>query len=190
MVAIASRASRCRMQAKRRRTNAVARRLVVGAATLFRRLRNEKSPPVPRSSSVRRRLACALPQHGRRSPCQPPHSMPAFSGRLLPRLNQPSSERRAPRSPQLEGTCSARAQPTRRQLNAATAALGSLWPFGSPPRAPAAPDPRRGATNEVLRVVDGIRTRRLGGGDVAVSELGLGTQRWGSADANAPDEGA
>ena len=30
--------------------------------------------------------------------------------------------------------------------------------------------------------------RRLGGGDIVVSEFGLGTQRWGSADFNAPDE--
>ena len=40
----------------------------------------------------------------------------------------------------------------------------------------------------MVRVVDGMRHRRLGGGDVVVSELALGTQRWGSADFNAPDE--
>eukprot|EP00873_Tetraselmis_striata_P024668 jgi/Tetstr1/444932/TSEL_032750.t1 len=45
-----------------------------------------------------------------------------------------------------------------------------------------------GATNEVVRVVNGIRHKRLGGGDIIVSEMGLGTQRWGSADFNAPDE--
>ena len=33
-----------------------------------------------------------------------------------------------------------------------------------------------------------MRQRRLGGGDIIVSEFGLGTQRWGSADFNAPDE--
>ena len=33
-----------------------------------------------------------------------------------------------------------------------------------------------------------MRQRRLGGGDIVVSEFGLGTQRWGSADFNAPDE--
>ena len=45
-----------------------------------------------------------------------------------------------------------------------------------------------GDTNEVVRVVDGIRHKRLGGSDIVVSELGLGTQRWGSADTNAPDK--
>ena len=45
-----------------------------------------------------------------------------------------------------------------------------------------------GPTNEVVGVVDGIRQKRLGGGDIIVSEMGLGTQRWASADFNAPDE--
>lgn len=34
----------------------------------------------------------------------------------------------------------------------------------------------------------GMRTRALGFSDILVSELALGTQRWGSADFNAPDE--
>ena len=34
----------------------------------------------------------------------------------------------------------------------------------------------------------GMRTRPLGASGVEVSELALGTQRWGSADFNAPDE--
>ena len=45
-----------------------------------------------------------------------------------------------------------------------------------------------GPTNSVVRVVDGIRQKRLGGTDIIVSEMGLGTQRWGSADFNGPDE--
>ena len=45
----------------------------------------------------------------------------------------------------------------------------------------------RGATNDVVRVVNGMKHKRLGKGEIAVSELGLGTQRWGSADSNAPD---
>ena len=45
-----------------------------------------------------------------------------------------------------------------------------------------------GPTNEVIDVIDGIRQKRLGGSDIICSELGLGTQRWGSADANAPDK--
>lgn len=49
-------------------------------------------------------------------------------------------------------------------------------------------DSNRGATNTVIRTVNGIRHRRLGGGDIIVSEVGLGTQRWVSEDFNAPDE--
>jgi aryl-alcohol dehydrogenase-like predicted oxidoreductase len=45
-----------------------------------------------------------------------------------------------------------------------------------------------GNTNEVIKTVAGIRHRRLGGGDIVVSELGMGTQRWGGADFNSPDE--
>ena len=45
-----------------------------------------------------------------------------------------------------------------------------------------------GETNSVVRVVDGIRQKRLGSTDIVVSEMGLGTQRWGSADFNGPDE--
>lgn len=45
-------------------------------------------------------------------------------------------------------------------------------------------------TNEVVDVIDGIRQKRLGGTDIIVSEVGLGTQRWGSTDFNAPNEAA
>ena len=43
-------------------------------------------------------------------------------------------------------------------------------------------------TNAVTKTVSGIRRKRLGGTEIEVSEIGLGTQRWGSADFNAPDE--
>ena len=44
-------------------------------------------------------------------------------------------------------------------------------------------------TNQVVSVVNGIRQKRLGGtGDIVVSELALGTQRWVSDDFNAPNE--
>ena len=43
------------------------------------------------------------------------------------------------------------------------------------------------ATNEVVGTVNGIRRKRLGGSDIVVSEVGLGTQRWGGADFNSPD---
>ena len=46
----------------------------------------------------------------------------------------------------------------------------------------------KGATNEVVKVVRGIKQRRLGGSDIVVSEIGLGTQRWASDDFNAPSE--
>eukprot|EP00595_Chromulina_sp_UTEXLB2642_P001014 CAMPEP_0196765098 /NCGR_PEP_ID=MMETSP1095-20130614/7586_1 /TAXON_ID=96789 ORGANISM="Chromulina nebulosa, Strain UTEXLB2642" /NCGR_SAMPLE_ID=MMETSP1095 /ASSEMBLY_ACC=CAM_ASM_000446 /LENGTH=374 /DNA_ID=CAMNT_0042122483 /DNA_START=41 /DNA_END=1162 /DNA_ORIENTATION=+ len=44
------------------------------------------------------------------------------------------------------------------------------------------------ATNSVARIINGIKHKRLGGGDIIVSEIGLGTQRWVSDDFNAPDE--
>lgn len=65
-----------------------------------------------------------------------------------------------------------------------------MWPFGDKPKpanaARNAPrgDGSGGPTNEVVQVLNGMRHRRMGGGDIVVSELGLGTQRWGSADFN------
>ena len=56
------------------------------------------------------------------------------------------------------------------------------------PWASAAAAPRQKATNAVVETVGGIRRRRLGGSDLVVSELALGTQRWGGADFNSPDE--
>jgi aryl-alcohol dehydrogenase-like predicted oxidoreductase len=46
----------------------------------------------------------------------------------------------------------------------------------------------KGPTNEVVKVVKGIKHRRLGGSDIIVSEVGLGTQRWASSDFNAPSK--
>eukprot|EP00804_Cyclotella_cryptica_P024028 CCRYP_007270-RA/>CCRYP_007270-RA protein AED:0.09 eAED:0.09 QI:70/1/1/1/0.62/0.55/9/511/510 len=46
----------------------------------------------------------------------------------------------------------------------------------------------KGPTNEVVKTVNGMRLRRLGGSDIIVSELGLGTQRWVSTDFNAPSK--
>lgn len=45
-----------------------------------------------------------------------------------------------------------------------------------------------GPTNQVIKVVNGIKHRRLGGSDIVVSEIGLGAQRWVSADFNAPQK--
>ena len=39
-----------------------------------------------------------------------------------------------------------------------------------------------------LMMKEGLRQRSLGSSDIVVSELGLGTQRWGGADFNSPDE--
>ena len=46
----------------------------------------------------------------------------------------------------------------------------------------------KGPTNEVIKQVNGMKQRRLGGSDIIVSELGLGTQRWVSSDFNAPNK--
>ena len=45
-----------------------------------------------------------------------------------------------------------------------------------------------GETNEVMETINHIRQKRLGGGEIVVSEIGLGTQRWVSEDLNAPSE--
>lgn len=64
--------------------------------------------------------------------------------------------------------------------------LGGL--FGGPASASGGNKKTSGDTNEVVRVVKGMKHRRLGGSDIFVSELGLGTQRWVSTDFNAPDQ--
>jgi aryl-alcohol dehydrogenase-like predicted oxidoreductase len=46
----------------------------------------------------------------------------------------------------------------------------------------------KGPTNEIVKTVNGMKHRRLGGSDIVVSELGLGTQRWASSDFNAPSQ--
>ena len=74
---------------------------------------------------------------------------------------------------------------------AAGGLLGGLQRLVGPKPAEAAVVPNKlglGETNQVVRTVEGIRHKRLGGTDIIVSEMGLGTQRWGSADFNAPDE--
>ena len=54
--------------------------------------------------------------------------------------------------------------------------------------AKAKPKAPKGPTNEIVKVVNGMKQRRLGGSDIVVSTLGLGTQRWVSSDFNAPDQ--
>lgn len=81
----------------------------------------------------------------------------------------------------------------RRRVLQASGGIFGLPFFGGGDEAQAAtPSPRKqgkgGPTNEVVKVVNGIKHRRLGGGDIIVSELGLGTQRWVSNDFNAPDK--
>ena len=72
----------------------------------------------------------------------------------------------------------------RSMLRSASAGAVMLnLPFQLPSLAVGAP----AATNEVVSTVNGIRRKRLGGSDLVVSEVGLGTQRWGGADFNSPD---
>lgn len=69
--------------------------------------------------------------------------------------------------------------------------FAKLFDTSPPGRAqtPAASSRRARPTNEVVDVIEGIRHKRLGGrSDIVVSELALGTQRWGGADFNSPDE--
>jgi aryl-alcohol dehydrogenase-like predicted oxidoreductase len=77
----------------------------------------------------------------------------------------------------------------RRTILRASGGLFGLPFFGSD-KANAATPPKgsKGRTNEVKKVVNGMKHRRLGGSDIFVSELGLGTQRWASSDFNAPSK--
>ena len=47
---------------------------------------------------------------------------------------------------------------------------------------------KAGPANEVVSSRDGLRMKRMGVSNLVVSEFGIGTQRWGSADFNGPDE--
>ena len=81
----------------------------------------------------------------------------------------------------------------RRNLLLASSIFGNFF-FGSSdsarakPTAAAIPPGANGPTNEVIKNVRGMKQRRLGGSDIVVSELGLGSQRWVSTDFNAPNE--
>ena len=79
----------------------------------------------------------------------------------------------------------------RRRVLQASGGVFGLPFFGGGEEAKASAPRKRGKggpTNEVIKVVNGIKHRRLGGSDIVVSELGLGAQRWVSTDFNAPDK--
>lgn len=78
-------------------------------------------------------------------------------------------------------------------LSAGGGMFGGMFSFGEDSNRASAAESKKqkkssGPTNEVVKVVNGIKHRRLGGSDILVSELGLGTQRWASDDFNAPSE--
>ena len=82
---------------------------------------------------------------------------------------------------------------SRRQVIQTTVSAAGVVAVGggvtsSVPAAVAAAGPNSLKTKDVVKEVNGIRYRKLGSSDILVSELGLGTQRWGSTDFNAPDE--
>jgi aryl-alcohol dehydrogenase-like predicted oxidoreductase len=80
---------------------------------------------------------------------------------------------------------------SRRKMILASSLFGGIFGSGGPSAAAniktSAPG-AKGPTNQIFKTVKGMKHRRLGGSDIAVSELGLGTQRWVSTDFNAPDE--
>ncbi len=84
--------------------------------------------------------------------------------------------------------------PKRRNLILSAGMFGGIFPFGDDSTAATtsnndkAPKKSSGPTNEVVKIVNGIKRKRLGGSDILVSELGLGTQRWASDDYNAPSK--
>lgn len=82
----------------------------------------------------------------------------------------------------------------RQLLRAGAGGMFSGLPFfGSDNEAKAAtPNDKKkgggGPTGEVVKIVKGMKHKRLGNSDIFVSEMGLGTQRWVSTDFNAPDK--
>lgn len=78
---------------------------------------------------------------------------------------------------------------TRRTILSAAGMFGGVLRSNASSSADgASPSSAKGPTNEVVKVVNGIKHRRLGGSDIVVSEVGLGTQRWVSTDFNAPQQ--
>jgi len=78
---------------------------------------------------------------------------------------------------------------TRRTILSAAGMFGGVFGSNASSTADGAtPSSSKGPTNEVVKVVKGIKHRRLGGSDIVVSEVGLGTQRWVSTDFNAPQQ--
>lgn len=82
----------------------------------------------------------------------------------------------------------------RRQVLVASSLFGGIFGNGGSSSSAAAANIKttvpgaKGPTNQILKTVNNMKHRRLGGSDIAVSELGLGTQRWVSTDFNAPNE--
>jgi hypothetical protein len=71
--------------------------------------------------------------------------------------------------------------PTRRSVLLSAGMFGGI--FGGDNKASSAPlgggsYKSKGPSNELVKIVDGMGHKRLGGSDIIVSDLGLGTQRW------------
>lgn len=80
------------------------------------------------------------------------------------------------------------ASSSRRTILQAGGSIFGIPFFGSGDANAATPKGLSGQTNEIVKVVNGMKHRRLGGSDIFVSELGLGSQRWASSDFNAPSK--
>ena len=88
----------------------------------------------------------------------------------------------------LAAPCSSNCRSSSAPLAAASFNLPNWFSPGGTGKGGAPVSSGAGNTNDVLRTEAGILHRRLGSGDIVVSELGLGTQRWGGADFNSPDD--
>eukprot|EP00913_Durusdinium_trenchii_P033986 g31813.t1 len=113
-----------------------------------------------------------------------PRHMMALS-RLITHCRQLS----AARAPVLLTASAAIAHGARRVARVARASTSrsTFWRTAALAGAATTAAGAKGAKAEV-QVVQGIRRKKLGFSDLYVSEMGLGTQRWGSADFNGPDE--
>lgn len=82
-------------------------------------------------------------------------------------------------------------RPSRRTVLVASSSIfgeGNWFGNNNPTPSKASGAKTKQVTNEIIQVIHGMKHRRLGGSDILVSALGLGTQRWVSTDFNAPNE--
>eukprot|EP00978_Attheya_sp_CCMP212_P012971 scaffold32351_cov60-Attheya_sp.AAC.9 len=116
---------------------------------------------------------------------------PAFRGERFAPVSPVHPHHRHTSALKYESNMMVMRSPTRRSVLLSAGMFGGI--FGGDNKASSAPlgggsYTSKGPSNELVKIVDGMGHKRLGGSDIIVSDLGLGTQRWCSDDFNAPTQ--